>query len=371
MGNRRANRYDSPSTLAAMDWNQLLRRLPLDGIIRHFLFPLSAVFAIAALVLSIRTLSDLQQSSISSAQATVQSVEDSYRLKAEYPEAAVLSAADRHNERYWVVSTDGIVLATSDAVAVGTPLDPAIWEMRNTSRDGTILTDYSTGDMSYLVAGALASTGDYWSIVQLEPPFAFTTTISLILAILALSLMSATGLIALQFVKKDGLFTRDEHIVKTISDEQENLSGRDLSTWQVGGDGGPVLINADGRKSFMNLHEAVLKATDDFVIVLDQERNLVYSNPVIQLSETEELSKIDGLTAFSDRYLDDKARTRFEDWLTSEPESRRLIMDVRSSDGFTHPTRWTAQTLETSAGSVFEVFVGHSLVIEEFPDVTF
>ena len=188
--------------LASTVFDQLvaLPRIPLDRFIRVFLFPLSSFFALVALFLSVQTYSDLRHSSISSAFVTVQAVQEAYTLEKEYPNEVVLASTERKFEQFWIVSTMGDVLASGDRNAEGQHLDPYIWQLTQEAVNGNVLAEYSAGEDFYMVAGTLSASGEYWTIVLLSPLFTFSTAIWLVLAILALSLMSVSGLIAVRYL---------------------------------------------------------------------------------------------------------------------------------------------------------------------------
>jgi hypothetical protein len=124
----------------------------------------------------------------------------------------------------------------------------------------------------------------------------------------------------------------------------------------------------DPTSSATDLHEAVLKAKDDFVLVMDAAGILVYSNPSLHLSDAERLTGIDGPTAFADRFLDDRGRARFEEWLRTGSDVRSLVLDVRGPNGRMQTTRWTGHLMEMHSGATFRVYVGQRMLIEEFPE---
>lgn len=361
-------------TTTVFDQLVSLRRIALDRFIRVFLFPLSTLFALAALLLSVQTYSDLRHSSISSAFGTVQAVQEAYTLEKEYPNEAVLASTERKFEQFWIVSAMGDVLVSGDKDAEGRHLDPNIWQLTQEAGNGNVLTEYSAGDDFYMVAATLSASGEYWTIVLLSPPFNFITTIWLILAILALSLMSVCGLIAVRYLAvpddKDASSLENRRS-KSSRDQSHSIGIPDMG---MVGDGLAVsvtqareFVSKATKPDFSSLYEAVLEVTDDFVIIVDRNRNVVYSNPALANSDSEGTSESDDLTKFADHHLDDKARMRFENWLKEGPNGRALTMDIRDSHGHVHPSRWYAHNIETKSGSNFEVFIGRRQIVEEFP----
>ncbi|GMQ81470.1 MAG: hypothetical protein BMS9Abin05_0902 [Rhodothermia bacterium] len=330
-------------------------RISLDRFTRIFLFPVSVVFAISALVLAIQTYSDLQQSSISSAFATVQSVQEAYRLETEYPEDVVYSPSERRFDRFWIVSESGEVLVTSEENA---ELSADLWALTLESVDGNILDEYTINGEVFVVAGSNSSDGSYWTIILLSPPFTFTTVVWMIFAILALSLMSVTGVIAIRFL---GVNAADDYTATKPSIDI------DVNAIEIGGDGSSESVEPSLRPDLSKLHEAVLDATEDFVLVLDSDRKIVYSSlQTVDLHSDESIDQT-GLAQFAECHLDEKARSRFKNWVEEGPSGRSLTMDVRGSDGRSHASKWVARTLEMKSGTSFEVFVGRRLMVEKFP----
>ncbi len=351
-----------------------LRRIPLDRFIRVFLFPLSTLFALAALLLAVQTYSDLRHSSISSAFVTVQAVQEAYALEKEYPDEVVLASTERKFEQFWIVSAMGDVLVSGDRNAEDRHLDADIWRLTQEAVNGNVLDEYRTGGDSYLVAGTLSASGEYWTIVLLSPPLAFPTAIWLVLAILALSLMSVSGLIAVRYLGVQDKSDASSAETSRSNNRLDLLTPMETLEKDPGGDGLAVLVSkafeldsTPTEIDFSSLHEAVLEATDDFVIMVDRNRRVVYSSPVLANSESECTSESDGLTEFADHHLDEKARMRFENWLKEGPEARSLTMDVVDLNGHVHPSRWYARNIETKSGLNFEVFIGRRLIVEEFP----
>lgn len=330
-------------------------RIPLDGLVRFFLFPAAVVISIAALVLAVQTYSDLQQSSVSSAFATVQSVQEAYRLETEYPEEVVFSPSERRFDRFWVISESGEVLASSEEKA---ELSPDIWAFTANAIDGIILDEYIADDEVFVLAGTISADGSYWTIVTLSPPFEFAAVIWLIFAILALSLMSVTGVIAIRFFGTNA--------AKDISSVKPSID-MDVSTIEVGRNGSSESVKPSFRPDLSKLHEAVLDATEDFVLVLDSDRKIIYSSLQSADLRTDETIDQAVLAGFVDGHLDQKAKSRFEKWLEEGPSERSLIMDVRGLDGQSHASRWVARTLKMKSGTSFDIFVGRRLMVEEFP----
>ncbi|TDI69763.1 MAG: hypothetical protein E2O85_05005 [Bacteroidetes bacterium] len=335
-----------------------IRRNPnfLDRFTRIFLFPVSVVFAITALVLAVQTYSELQQSSISTALATVQSVEEAYRLETEYPEEVVMSASERRFDRFWVVSELGKIIVTSEENA---ELSADIWALTEKSVDGNFLDEYTFDGETFVVAGSISVDGTYWTIVLLSPPFSFTTVIWLIFAILALSLMSVSAVIAIRFL---GMHEQIE--VPAINP----TVGIDVNAFDIGGDGSSESAEPSVRPDLSKLHEAVLDATEDFVLVLDQNQKIIYSSLQPEDLNSDQTDDKNGLAQFAESHLDEKARSRFSTWIEEGPSGRSLTMDVLGSDGRLHPSKWVARTLEMKSGTSFDVFVGRRLMVEEFPD---
>ena len=376
-------------TIAVSHPNPILQWLSSDRVIRFFLFPLSVVFAVASLALAVRTYTDIQGASISRAFATVQSVAEAYRIQSEYPGSVVLSSADRHFERFWVVTERGHILATNEGAAPDLTAREAIREAI-LEGDGHSFLKRHDAEGAFMLAGTRS--GDSWTIVRLSPPFAFSTAIWLILSVLALSLMSVTGLIAVRHLttvrdpapgpassSANGAAADSIPDVTTPAanpgraprtSEKHREERAELSRWRVGSGGETNFLRLQIGEPCVDLQTAVLKATDDFVIVLEGAGRLVYSNPRIELTDVEKLAGVAPLAAFADRHLDARARSRFETWLQDGPGTRSLTMDVRDTEGTGHPTRWTAHSLEMHSGSVFDVFVGHRVLIEEFPEPT-
>jgi PAS domain-containing protein len=376
-------------SIAVSHRNAILQRLSSDRVIRFVLFPLSAVFAVASLALAVRTYTDLQGASISHAFVTVQSVAEAYRIRTEYPGSVVLSSADRHFEHFWVVSGEGDVLASNEGAEPDMSTRDAIREAILESDGESFLQRLDVGG-AYMLAGTRSA--DSWTIVRLSAPFVFSTAIWLILSILALSLMSMTGRIAVRHLTTvrdpaPGPTASPAEVTAAQSDPDETTPGAnagrtsgtaedqgeeraDLSRWRVGSGGETNFLRLPIGEPYVDLQAAVLKATDDFVIVLDGAGRLVYSNPGIQLTDVDKLAGVDPLAAFAERHLDDRARSRFEIWLQDGPGTRSLTMDVRDAEGTGHPTRWTAHSFEMHSGSVFDVYVGHRILIEEFPEPT-
>jgi len=333
----------------------LFSRISLDRFTRIFLFPVSVILAIVSLILAVQIYSDIQQSSISSSFATVQSVQDAYRLEIEYPEQEVYSTSERRYDRFWVVAESGEVLATSEE---NDELSADIWALTTESADGKILDEYTIDGEVFVVAGSNSENGSYWTIVLLSPPFTFETIVWLIFAILALSLMSVTGVIAIRFL---GMNTANDHPAAEPSIDI------DVHAIEVGGDGSNESVEPSFRTDLSKLHEAVLNATEDFVLVLDSDRKIIYSSLQTPELHSDEVNGQTGLAQFAECHLDEKARLRFKDWVEEGPSGRTLTMDVRGSDGRSHASKWVARTLEMKSGTSFGVFVGRRLMVEEFP----
>jgi len=237
-----------------------------------------------------------------------------------------------------------------------------------------VLDEYGSGDDSFMIAGMLSASGDFWTIVLLDSPFTITTAIWLILAILALSLMTVSGLIAVRYLgDRDNLRTSSLETHRSES-HHDQLTSIEFSEMEPGGDGYSVtgmkdfsFVEEKTELDFASLHEAVLEATDDFVIMVDRHRKVVYSSPSLGNSDSDPTSETDGLKEFADHYLDEKARMKFENWLKEGPETHSLTMDVRNGHDQAHPSRWYASNIETKSGLNFVVFIGRRMMVEEFP----
>ncbi|MCH8275952.1 MAG: PAS domain S-box protein [Bacteroidetes bacterium] len=123
----------------------------------------------------------------------------------------------------------------------------------------------------------------------------------------------------------------------------------------------------DAPTSMSNtLHSAILRTSEDMVLVLDEQTRIVYWSSAAARLTGWKADDMDTIGTFVKKALSTIARKRFEEWLDDDPTDRTLQLSINTARGEELSTRWKASLVKLDDGSSYGILMGREFRAGDF-----
>ena len=114
------------------------------------------------------------------------------------------------------------------------------------------------------------------------------------------------------------------------------------------------------------LHSAILRTSEDMVLVLDEQTRIVYWSSAAARLTGWKADDMDTIGTFVKKALSTIARKRFEEWLDDDPTDRTLRLSINTARGEELSTRWKASLVKLDDGSSYGILMGREFRAGDF-----